>query len=183
MKVFNSVLAIDIETTGLYEDKPQLLEISLRYQDYGMNELKDNKSIHLYVKNDKLEWASEEVEEKNKLIAEKAQRIGLPLKEVIEQVNAFIKEVVAMNNGYDIIFAAKNANTLVLPVLKNLGFDMGGVSYRSLDIPTLYYMDFGYIPTFYQIAKKLKLTQGNTAQDVNLMCEAISKKVMAQLGL
>jgi oligoribonuclease (3'-5' exoribonuclease) len=183
-KIFSPFIAIDLETTGLASDEgAQILELCMRFEDFGLNGLVDTKILHLYIKHDEVNWANDDVKEMNKHVFSKCERVGVSLDDARSAVKIFIEECVELNKGYATSYAAKNANTLVLAMLKKSNFDVSGILYRCLDVPSMYYMDFGYVPTFQQIGKKLNMSPGNTLADVSFIVTAIQNKVFRELGI
>ncbi len=183
---FRPYLSVDLETTGLNTDNfdPQLLEVAIVFDDMGYCNLEEQKTLHLYIKHEEVVWQNEEVEKLNKLSAFAAQKDGIPLEEAKILIDQFVEECVKLNDGYDLSIAAKNANALVKNIIDKTQILQKGISYRNIDVPTMYYLDFGYVPSFQQIAKRTGMEhRGTCLHDALFIVQAIQRKVFAQLGV
>lgn len=184
--MFRPYFAVDIETTGLpsKDFSPKILEISIIFDDMGYCSLEKPLELHFFIKHEVYDWQSKEVEELNNHLLSSCESEGLTLSEVKEKIAEFTHKCRVLNDGYDISIAAKNVGKLVVPCLELNELYVEGMSYRNLDVASLYYLDFGYVPTFSQIAQKYNLSHDGTClEDSRFIVHAVQKKVYQQLGI
>lgn len=193
MSDFRPFVTIDIETNGLPGFKDlKVLEAYLIFDDLGYHG-GVKKDLHLILEHKKLNYQSEEVKEMNDshyqdMLKNTPESVIVckSVEEFQEQLMKFLKECNTLNDGYPIHLAAKNAGSFLNNVFKQVGveIDQEVASHRFIDVASLYYIDFGYVPTLEAIIKKFKKNpSGRAIDDSHIISELVKEKIMRHLGL
>lgn len=144
MKILQPYLAIDIETTGLDITKAQVLEVGLVYDD-GISSIKDLKKARFIFKpeNDYYEFYAMSMH--SELLKEIAKGDTVVLKDALYW---FVEEELQLSK---VTFAGKNISGFDLPILKNNNFKLPKYSHRMIDVGSMYFHKFGYVPSLQEI--------------------------------
>jgi oligoribonuclease (3'-5' exoribonuclease) len=146
---------IDTETTGLSKEKSHLLQLAVvKVDDLSKSNAEFDK-LNLFIKHELLTYVEPKAAQmvastlKNMESAPKEDVLGLQGVQM-KWNDFFFKHYV---NGEKFVLAGKNVATFDLPILKNNGFDIYSFSHRIFDVGSMYYEDFGYIPSLDEINK------------------------------
>lgn len=142
-------IILDIETTGLEVGRCQLLEIGAIYVDNLSNKAFD--TFRVLVKWDVLTHVEPSaipmVEKWNAAMrTEKNVMGGTPA------VTAFSSWGAKRFNNEKVRLAGKNLASFDIPVLQNYGLHINH-SHRILDVGSMYFKEFGYVPSLGEINK------------------------------
>lgn len=174
--VIKEYMAIDIETTGLSLHS-QVLQLAAIHVDGDaiekFNCLIDN-SEHDYL--GPLEpyalamnsWIFDAIARRTETSIPILSR-----NEAIKEFNLFCENLVQHKNK-PIVLAGKNVAGFDLPILRNNGFDIN-VKHRIIDVGSMYYPFFGYVPSFDEISALIgapPITH-NAMEDCERVVEAI----------
>lgn len=142
-------VAVDMETTGVPSlGECQILELAMIYGDYGQTSTKMSKTLHFYIKHEKLTWQ------------EGAQRVVGGLEEVINSggngvpvlslaeakvaVTKYLKECMEISGSWKNMLVGNNMFSLVMPLLVSSGlFDEELIDHNPLDFRSLFYFKSG----------------------------------------
>lgn len=146
---YKPFLSLDIETTGL-DPHSQILQLAAVYVSPNQN----NKEFKCNIKYSKIIGEPFALKMNAKLIEQMTIKDNgaLTLEEAIQQFNIFLTECELIGR---ITVAGKNVAGFDIPILKNNGFDTSRFSHRVIDVGSLYFNDFGYVPTLTEINKLL----------------------------
>jgi oligoribonuclease len=139
-------ISIDIETTGLEEERDQIIEIGIVEENTKEEkEIKELKRFHCYVENKRIEGNAYAIG----MNAEKIKRISkrepgfnyLKPEEVVDSIKEWLKEIGYKENER-IVIAGKNVGIFDLQFLKRLkGWEEElNIHHRVLD-PGMMYLD------------------------------------------
>lgn len=148
---------LDIESTGLAKDKCQILQIALVKMDSFNKSNSEYDKLNLFIRYETLTYVEPQAAT---MVANTLNNMeNAPTEDIVGLHGAHIRvnDFFAKHhiNGEKFVLAGKNVSTFDLPILLNNKFDMYNVSHRVLDVGSMYYEDFGYIPNLNEINKLL----------------------------
>lgn len=193
MSNFMPFLSIDIDTNGLsdYEDL-KILEMFILFDDIGLHG-GIRKSLHIIWKHDEVVYQNEMAKEKNEsrykaLLEENIQDAHYVehRDQVVELMNLFLSQCVSLNQGYPLHMAARNSSNFIEAVMRKCGISPSSeqVSHRFIDVQSLYFTDFGYVPPLEKILQKEGIkTNGSVRADTLAINELVVKKIYQRLGM
>lgn len=166
-------LAIDIETTALQPDKGQILQIAAIYDN---GERLD--TYNYYIATNKITGELPAITMNSPLLQRMQDKSidTVPLNYVRAVLREQIERYTLLDSG-KLSLAGKNVAGFDLPWLKHFGFDLP-VSHRVIDVGSLYFPDFRYVPSLSEINKRLgrKAVSHNALADCFDVVAAIRAK-------
>lgn len=198
MANFMPFVAIDVETSNVVVDGkiPDLLELCALFYDLGYHG-GIKKKLRFYIEHkdyENLDWSPEAWEKNEALVGRiknlqkeeedspLGQKSVVPPEEAARRLGDFLKECRELNDGRALAMAAKNAGNLVYPVVRSLGVGNELLSNRVLDVQSLYFTEFGFVPTFHLISDKTGGKTGSCEDDCEFMVQAVERKINMALG-
>ena len=200
-KVFGPFVSLDIETTGLKDINPYIIEIGAHFEDFGYFNKRDSKLNTFAVKVDNGvldekrcgEFAMNLNKDLLDMIKNKDESDGIKILSLLEakkQLHDWLQGIFELVKK-ESIFGGKSDYFKLTPAGKNFGgfdaviFDQNNfeldkfLGHRVLDPGPLYYLDFGYVPNLNQIQKLNNMSQINhrALDDAKAVSSAISLKV------
>ncbi len=143
--------SIDIETTGLDIERARLVELAIVYDDLN-SKIEDLPRLQLLAK-PKIDYCEFYAMGMNiyllKLLSE-TENFSEALFQ--DQIDRFF----SIQNPAEIILAGKNLASFDLPILKNNGYKLPKYSHRIMDVGSMYYSKFGYVPSLNEINTLIK---------------------------
>lgn len=163
--------SVDLETTGLPEESCSIIMLSLVFNDGRGMPPREMPNITFFVDNEgEMIWG-DYAKKLNKWIMDEIElhktdptaHVSYP----ILSLNAgrivfkeFVKE--CLQNHADVTgdaykkvsLAGKNAAVFDIPLLKTFGFDLGRFNHRVIDPGSMFYNDFGRVPSLNEIKEK-----------------------------
>lgn len=149
MPKINPYISLDIETTGLNITKAQVLEVACVYDD-GVSEISQlPKFRKLYLPvTDYYEY--EAMAMHGDLLKELAELRKGKLKNTEESLHSWLSGVF---KDRLITLAGKNIGGFDLTILKNNHISIPNYHHRIIDVGSMYYPLFGYVPSLDEINK------------------------------
>lgn len=166
-------VSLDLETTGLDIEKSHILELGFVYDD-GKSTIDQLKKYNFVIHHDRFTHCEPYAMNLNarliKQIAEKKDTV--PFETAINQLLETLREASTAAMKYDeetkawridtrVCIAGKNVAGFDLPLLRNQRATDGliatlfkYISHRVIDPGSMYYPDFGFIPSLGEINKK-----------------------------
>lgn len=165
-------ISLDIETTGLNLEKSNILQIAAVYDD-GISSLTSLPFYNVYI-DDPVTYSElgaltlhEKTKIWSKIKAAKDKGETRSIEKAIDGLLDFIdskRETKFKGGKFPVTLAGKNAATFDIPLLKRWMTDEQKkrfhemIFFMILDAGSLYFSDFGYIPTLNNILKKIGVT-------------------------
>lgn len=150
-----NLFVLDLETTGLDKEKCQILQLALIKVDDLDKPNEEYERLNLYMVHEHLSYVEPKAAG---MVAKTIESMKEASPDDIIQVSAakhrwgdFLSK--HYTQGEKFTFAGKNLSTFDLEILKNQQFPLFSISHRVLDVGSLYYADFGYIPSLGEINK------------------------------
>lgn len=170
---------LDIETTGLDVRQAQLLEVAAIYVDNFQKESHEYETFHAVVKQDILTYVESGAVP---MIAKWREKEKLALYGPSLTVQNFSEFLVNRLPKQKITFAGKNVATFDIPILNNYGLAVKP-HHRVIDVGSMYFADFGYVPSLNEINKMIGRNEvAHTAlEDCYDVLAAIRNKVWTAL--
>lgn len=144
-------LAVDIETTGLDLNRSQVLQLAAIYVDG-----QQTKEFNILVDNGPLVGEAYALKLNGWILGELVAKTSNFTRQskaaAIESFQAFLADVAPSGR---LTIAGKNVAGFDVPILRAQGFDVSRFSHRVIDVGSLYYPDFGYVPSLDEVNKKL----------------------------
>ncbi len=193
--MYRGFLSVDIETTGLTEDNPDILEIVMIFDDIGAQGIKE--TLHIYINHEgkDLNWNTDTkayheengyLEKLNQVANAKMEEDAkyLTISQAQDEIRAFIERLLPYNNGFAISMAGKHCGLLTYPVMKNHGLICEGISHKVIDVPSLFFVDFQFVPTLGQLKKKFGFSENTTCrEDAIVINKLVNTKIYQALGM
>lgn len=154
MRSIRPYVSIDIETTGLNTELAEVLEVALVYDD-GITDVEELPRLNLLIKPVGQYYEAGAMAMHGQLFSEINCNLNqLCNPEIIGyKISAWIE---TLNITNKIVFAGKNASTFDLPILSRIT-KMPEYHHRVIDVGSVYYNYFGYVPSLVEINKLLCL--------------------------
>lgn len=169
-------LSIDIETTGLDLSLSQILEVGAVLDD-GVNPIEKLETMSAVIQHDSFEYCTPYAMKINqRLIDIILKKEGQPSKSVFKELIILMNRcsmlAMAWDEAHDkkpnkrISIAGKNAAVFDIPILENQISSTSGLlveefrsikNHRVIDPGSMYFHNFGYIPTLDEIKRLLNL--------------------------
>lgn len=163
-----SYLVLDLETTGVDTGKAQILQIGAVYE-IPTKPIEDLPVYNAFI-NDPINYmepGAEALHQKSGLfkMIDKVAKNGQAktISVAIDEFLEFIRRCLAQTNDKRVTIAGKNVASFDLVILKRhmTAAQLKSFSYlirvRTLDPGSLYYPDFGFVPTLAEINQKIRL--------------------------
>lgn len=186
MSKLEPYISLDLETSGVDISKAQILQIAMIYDDFTQTKISDMPSLLINIQYRELSHATLEALEINKNLITQILDKDDPVKkrncsEAMDLVSAFLCKY-SNKNGGKITIAGKNAASFDIPILDNHLDNKIGlyIKRRSIDVGSLYYPDFGYVPTLSEVNKLTQRSEvkHNAYDDASDVIFAIRKKLI-----
>ncbi len=154
-KPIKPYLSIDIETTGLDLQKANVLEIAAVFDD-GVSKVEDLLVFHELVAPQDTYYELYAMSMHSELLIELRSNALFSIETVGSRFDRFIEEIALKypEVKFPLTIAGKNASGFDLPILKNKGFPIL-YSHRVIDVGSVYFSDFGYVPSLNEINEKI----------------------------
>ncbi len=173
--ILQPYFSIDIETTGLNIYESQVIQIGAVFDD-GVSNLKDLPRIEILLKPETMYYEPFAMSMHSDLLKRiaKHENVGHEY-----QFSKFIRDLVPSGK---VTFAGKNIGTFDLPILINNGIDIPEYKHRLIDVGSVYFNDFGYVPSLDEINAKIgyKPVTHTALEDALNVVYAIRHKVGIQ---
>jgi len=173
-------ISIDLETTGLNLGKSQILQIAAIYDD-GTTLVDKLITLNIYI-NQQITYVEldalvmhektkifSKIQEANK--AKESKKIGPAIDTFLDFIDV-CRTPNGFGSKYKMTLGGKNASTYDIPVLKNWMSEeqlerFNELVYHSvIDVGSIYFQDFGRIPSLTEILKQLQISHGITREEV-----------------
>ena len=185
---FSPYISLDIETTGLPKDRPQVLQIAGVIDDLR-SPVDQLQTFNFYVDPGEQIYGNAYALALNtkilKLIADDTTMTdekGTPVYDLGSAIAEWSSIIATFSEqcGGRITIAGKNVAGFDLPILGDNGFSTEGIRHRVLDPGPMYFADFGYVPRLDEINKMIgRLPVSHDAlQDAYDVVYAIRHKVL-----
>ena len=163
-------IAFDMETTGANPDKCEILEMAAVFDD-GVSPIEELKTFREVVSPtlgyfEYSEPFAMQMPTNQALLTEIIKGGGLPEKDAFKHFAMWLNEVLPFRQGNT--FAGKNFAAFDGPILKRRRSHCGAdvplhrFGYRSIDIGSIFFKEFGYVPD----SKELKQIVKSPSSDV-----------------
>lgn len=164
--IIKPFISLDIETTGLKRVNPYVLEIGMIFEDLGY--FGSNMRLDIIVDNGELDpkRCEENAMAMNKRVFDaiknkqdnvfSLEEAQLKFKQFINQCYSLMQTDETYFRG-KLQFAGKNVGPFDMAILEDNDFDLSRMCHRAIDVGSLYLSDFGEVPSFAQVLKKLGL--------------------------
>jgi DNA polymerase III epsilon subunit-like protein len=179
-------ISLDLETTGLVHENPQILQIGAVFNTFEKDKLPNVFNVIVDNGNElhgnpyalsMNKWILDMILNSRKGISTKISVISLEIAKIAwTQWLEFCQEKTGQKH---LTVAGKNVAGFDIPILSQNGFDVSKFRHRVIDPGSMYFTDFGYVPSLDEIAKLLNLQEvsHNALDDAFMVDRAISHKL------
>ena len=144
-------VSADIETTGLNPKTSLIIEIGAVIDIDGVTDRNSLPTFQALIKNDSI-YGDDVALEMNKLLIERAQDLGMPIKDAVEAFVEFIKTTPGMKaNDPRVTFCGKNFSMFDRDFLATVMDIKAHMKHRVMDAGNLFYPYFGKMPSLPEI--------------------------------
>jgi oligoribonuclease (3'-5' exoribonuclease) len=150
------LIVLDVESTGLDKNKAHLLQLAMVKVDDLSKDNSSYEQLNLFVRHDLLTHVEPKaISMVASVLAKSTDENTVHLVELRNKVMEFLLKTLNDMKGEKFVLAGKNVATFDLEILRANGIQMPNVSHRIFDVGSLYFSDFGYMPSLGEINKKL----------------------------
>lgn len=173
------IVVVDVKCTGTDKSKAQLLQLSMVMVDDLLKPNEEYDQLNMFVKHEQLQYIEPKSLQNITYILSKAtEENTMHVVEIRLKVLDFLAKVAKKTGNKKVILAGKNVATFDLEILKTNGVHTPYISHRIFDVGSMYFQDFGYIPSLNEISTKLGKTETQTdaLQDCYDVIDALKAK-------